>query len=415
MFNKIENRYSSRQLKVVCLGLLFVSICLSSCFNKGERQGLYPVLDFNENYPEREFSLDDAGWDYIPLETTPEALADRDFNLRYVSDSRIVGINRSRGDVLIFGRDGKVISSFNNRGSSGIDYQSLRLFVYDEVNKEIFIADALSLNRCVVYSEDGQFLRQFYFPEGSWIGDLYNFNDTTLLAYNGFRPASSDSDDEALKTNQKTPYVFISKKDGSFISRVDLSFPERLSDAYVEFPLENTMRQIRIGYSHRREKYDDEFVIADFSSDTIYLLTQDKNLKPLFVRKPSVFSRTQFHTIVLPHFKTDKHLFIYALTYNMPRVVELTERGENTSEAMEMPEFVLDLQTGEFFKPKGKFPAGRRYLEAPANTSVELIGADWLVERLKAGRLDGKLKQVAETLKEEDNPVVQIYDNVKID
>ena len=41
--------------------------------------------------------------------------------------------------------------------------------------------------------------------------------------------------------------------------------------------------------------------------------------------------------------------------------------------------------------------------DAPKNTYVDIIHADFLVDRLKNGKLIGKLKQVAETLKEEDN------------
>ena len=393
--------------------VLFVVFVLSSCFNNNKQQGLYPVFDVNKNYPEKEFVMDDADWEYIPLETTPEVLADRDFMLQYVSDSLLVGTNRSRGDVFVFDRNGKVISFFNHLGNGGIDYQSIRAFAYDEVNKEIFIADVLSKKRCVVYSEDGKFLRQFNFPDGSWIGAIYNFNDTTLFAYNELRPAIGESDSEEFQFNQQLPYVFLSKKDGSFISRLDLSFSERLSDRHITYTSNDVMRAIGIGYNTKKVKYGEEFIISDRSSDTVFLLTQDKNLKPLFVRTPSVFAKSQYHTVMSVHFKTEKYLFFVTITYDLPRVIELQDKGQNTQEAIQMKHFALDLHTGDFFMPVGEYPIGED-IDAPAYTVVSWRTSDFLIERLEAGRLDGKWKQIAQTIKEEDNPVVEIY-KVKID
>lgn len=63
---------------------------------------------------------------------------------------------------------------------------------------------------------------------------------------------------------------------------------------------------------------------------------------------------------------------------------------------------MFDLYTGEVFKPVGREPVGVM-TDAPKNTYVDIIHADFLVDRLKNRKLIGKLKQVAETLKEEDN------------
>ena len=281
------------------LGILF---CLCGCCNT--QQSLLPVVDLTQTYPEKEFVVDDADVEYIPLETTTEVLADRDFRVVYLSDKRIVGINRQRGDIFVFSRDGKTISFFNNKGNSGIDYQSITSIVFDEANKEIFVADQLSRNRCVVFSEDGKFLRQFNFPANSWIKDLYNFDDNTLLAYNQDRLRTLDDD-----INQKIPYVFLSKSDGSIISRVNLSFHKRISDTQITNDSSIGMTGITIITNNRNSKFGDEFVIADRSSDTIFLLKKDKKLTPLFVRTPSVLNNENQLIVMSVHYKTDKYLF----------------------------------------------------------------------------------------------------------
>jgi len=69
---------------------------------------------------------------------------------------------------------------------------------------------------------------------------------------------------------------------------------------------------------------------------------------------------------------------------------------------------VLNLHTAQVFNvERDQVPRGGT-IDTPQNTAVRSIQADILVERLENGELDGKLKQIAETIDEEDNPVVEI-------
>ena len=96
--------------------ILFIISCLSGCFNSDlktyQQQGIV-VIDLTKKNPDKEFFVDDADVEYIPLETTTEVLADGDFIIKYVSNRRIVATNNTRGDIFIFGRDGKIISHLN--------------------------------------------------------------------------------------------------------------------------------------------------------------------------------------------------------------------------------------------------------------------------------------------------------------
>jgi len=360
-------------------------------------QGL-PVIDLTKNYPEKEFVADDVDKEYIPLETTKEVLAEAAFRIDYVSDKRIVGTNLTRGDVFIFGRDGKIISYFNKKGQSGMEYLSIMSLVFDEKNQEIFIADYLSKNQCLVYSTNGKFLRKFNFPDGSWVVDICNFNDETLLVYNGHRQDWNDKGN----INQIKPYVFLSKKDGSVVSRLDLSFPKRMSDKYNLKIDDKNVRQIAIGMTHNA-KFGQEFVIADRSCDTVFLLKQDKKLTPLFVRTPSCFNENKLVTMGID-FKTDKFLFFGALTYNWSEIIAQEKRGQQVS-LPPAKDFAYNLQTGEIFTVT-RGPSGIG--DAPKNTAVRGIRADRLVKDLKDGKLKGKLEQVAKSVNEDDNPVIEI-------
>ena len=378
-------------------------IFLHGCFNNKpkEHQG-FPIVDLTKKYPEMDFFVDDADKEFIQLETTNEVLADQDFSIEYVSDERIVGVNRNRGDIFIFGSDGKVISHFNSKGNSGIDYQCLQSIVFDEKRQEIFVADDQSKKRCVVYSEKGKFIRQFYFPENSSITKLYNFDEQTLLAYNCYLHFGDIFD----IIDQKMPYVFLSKNDGSIVSRVEISFHKRISDDFTLKLKDNVEVPLTLSTSII-VKYGQKFIIADRSSDTVFLMTQDKKLTPLYVRKPSVFDEKPL--FVIPNlFVTDRYLYFHTLPLSYDIWVELMSKYILKGLPTKYPiqHFAYDLQTSQVFN-LDRVPFFKN-VDASENTVVKQWLADELIEDLENGKLDGKLKMMAQNINEEDNPVIEI-------
>jgi len=386
--------------------LSVVACCLFShgCFNNNPKahQSL-PIVDLTKKYPEKDFLVDDDNIEYIPLETTNEALADEYFFIKYVSNDRIVAINGMRGDIFVFDREGKVVSFFNHKGNSGIDYYSISSLVFDENRKEIFVSD--HKNQCLVYSEEGKFLRQFYHPVNSDIGydNLYNFDNQTLFAYN--RHSKRRDADEI---NQVKPYVFLSKEDGSVISRLDVSFPERIPDDNRQIlGTNNEMVQVFTVATTNIVESGQEFIITDRSSDTVYFLTQEKKLTPLFVRTPSVFDTKRVIYLSVKN-KIDSYIFFSSCSYDFTKIKERLKEGLPYSHLFTTNNFVFDMQTGEIFTPV-HFLDTHLYASAPANTVIRSFKADRLTDWLEEGRLEGrKIKQVAQVLKEEDNPVVEI-------
>jgi hypothetical protein len=331
---------------------------------------------------------------------------DERFFINYVSDKRIVGNNWERGDIFIFDGDGKVISFFNHKGNSGIDYRHISALVFDERRKELFVLDAAS-NRCAVYSEDGKFLRQLNFPDSSSIAfnGLYNFDEKTLLAYNRHLPRW-----DADGINQRMPYVFLSKEDASVVSRVDLTFSERISDETRHIDTNQGMRRVFSVGTNNIVKYGQEFIIADRSSDTVYLLTQDKKITPLFVRTPSVFDTDKIIYLSV-HFRTDRYVFFGTSSYDFTQVRARIIDGQSFEHLFTTNSFAYDLHTGQIFTPVHS-PRFAYMVDAPENTNVRWFSAGRLLDWLEEGRLDGrKLKQIAQAISEEKdevNPVIEI-------
>ena len=387
---------------------IFIGVCvcfvLCGCVDTHQKKTTLsnqeiPVIDLTKDYPEKEFVADEADKEYVVLETTDEVLAANDFSIKYVSDQRIVGMNFTRGDIFIFDGNGKVVSSFNHKGGSNNEYTYLFSVVFDEKAKEVFVSDMPNKNRCLVYSEDGKYLRQFNYPDSSWVfGELYDFDAQTLLIYNEYRQELSIDE-----INQKTPYVFLSKKEGSVVSRLDdLSFAKRVSNRKPLNLGDRGMTMISVSI-HGNMKYGPEFIIADKSSDTVFVLTQDKKLTPLFVRTPTVFADENKLTLLAAYFKTDTYLFLNTLTYDWDEIIAQVNRGQM---GLSSKTFAYDLRTGQVYSVN-KVPSVS-IIDASGKAAVNWIGADRLIDRLEEGTLDGKLKQIAQKIDADDNPVVEI-------
>ena len=390
-----------RSLSLICkIGICFFLI--QGCVNGNQKnkttdsRNNLPVVDLTKDYTEKEFIADEENKKFIPLETSDQVLAGQYFSVKYLSDQRIVGVNGQLGDIFIFDGDGKIISYFNHKGNSNREYVSVMYPVFDEKNMELFIVD-VPKRRCLAYSEEGGFLRYFDFPEGFGIGALIDFDDQTLLAYNRYHEGQ-DADD----IHRKMPYLFLSKKDGSIVSHLDLAFPERRSEMIKagdrSYPISGAFAGSSI------VKIGKEIIIADISTDTVFLLSQDKTLTPLFVRKPSYIQGDKLVMMSIV-FKTESYLFIYSQTDDLNEMVKLfSGGGSRTLPPIRM--LALDLHTDQLYNVKGALIAN--CIDVHGKATVNWSDAFNLKRRLENGRLAGKLKQIAENIDEDDNPVVEI-------
>jgi len=374
-------------------------ICFLLSFGDANQTVKIPVVDLTKNYPEKEFVVDEADKKYVILETTDDVLADRSFSIKYTSDQRIIAINSRQGDIFIFNGAGKVVSFFNNKGGSSREYFSLQSIVYAEQNKEIFVLDRQDKNQCLVYSEDGKFVRKLNFPEESLISELLDFDEQTLLAY------TPSYERRNVDVFEKMPYMFISKKDGRILSHLDLSFPERISNTLRSQGGRSALNIYSMLHPNM-VKVGKEWIIANNSSDTVYLLTLDKKLTPLVVRTPTFIKDNKIVTMGV-YLKTEKYLFFTTQTDYLSEMFEKFTPGRGPVELSPSKDLALDLQTGELFIIKGitRFPC---LIDVSGKATVNSFGAYNLKNLLKDGKVEGKLKEIAQKIDEEDNPVVEI-------
>ena len=376
----------------------------SQVINPQSKTDNMPVIDLSKTYPKKEKLLRDmADIEYIPLETTDDVLLSDKTRLSYVSDKYIFINEIELGDMYVFNRSGKIFSHFNHKGQSGREYIMLRNdgrgVIFDEKNEEIFVCSYP--NSIQVYSLSGEYKRTLKINL-EYHSKVFNFDDESLLFYDDYHL------DRTNKSKPNTnPYSLISKIDGSLISVLDIYLPER-SSTYVTQSIEKDMSgQTKMTGSIMsfpfNMYYGQDFMIADISADTLYLLTQNKELTPLLTRKPS------------SHASDPKIIWVHLLTTD--KYIVLSKFPLVFSGGLRMPNLVYEIDTGEISELSILDYDVESHMErwgpfsSPAiakNMTAELIWPSAIIDAYKEKKLKGDVEKLAKTLDEDDNPLVRI-------
>nr|WP_321521997.1 6-bladed beta-propeller [uncultured Macellibacteroides sp.] len=351
-----------------------------------------PVIDFSKNYPTKDIRLQDiADTEYIPLETTSDILLSDNAELSFVSDNYILVCEPLLGDIFVFNRTGKIYSHFNHKGQSGQEYPWIRYAIFDERNEEIFVCN----QSIQVYSLKGKYKRTLKINTQKYESTVYNFDDKALLMYDDLNI------DPGLKFKTKRkPYRLMSKKDGSLISLLNIDLPKRYSTRIAKIE-KSSWRPIQM-YFPSNVHYGHDFMIADISSDTLCMLTQNKKITPVLVRKPSVHAsepRKVWTTLLT----TDKFMIIGAV------VLDFNSKGGK------FPAWIYEFKTGKIYKEDISDSESERgiwrIISSPAtakNMTAQLVQAPSIINAYKRKQLNGKVEKFIKTLREDDNPVLRI-------
>jgi len=359
-------------------------------------------IDITKEYPAKRISLQEiADIEYIQLEKKENIIPDR---IRYISDSIIIAIEYKRGDIITFSGDGKFISKFNKKGRSGEEYQSIGSIAYSPEDRELFITDYLLLHRIQVYSIDGLYRRTLNHPPGAWIKRIYNFDSETLLAY-------EDPDDNARKKDNEifTPYLFISKKDGSIVSKVNISFKkeDRISAIKVKSIDKYKNFQITIPQTNIVES-NGNYIIGDLSVDTIFMVKNDKSITPIVVKNRG--NNPDPNLLPFLVYKNDKYSFFTVIDFNLD-LDTLTNLNNPKIDSRSLLYNASDGQINEITLYNEDYPENDIDIDGIGTLSqkgyaVYSIEAYKLVDAYKKENLKGELKAIASKLTDDDNRVL---------
>ncbi len=368
---------------------------------RGSEEHSLPVVDITKEYPLKiVYAQDIAEVEYIPLETNDSTLVGGTAP-DAVSRNYIVWHN-NQGQVFVFNRQGKRLYSFNHRGGSHKEYNSIYAIVLDEERSEIYIEDYGVYTKILVYSLEGAFKRRLLLPEKLRPTSLQNFGQDSLFCYNSYY---MDTPRQQLNTSEvqlrENPYFFISKSTGE-ITPLRYRIPERITNM---LDISKDEDAIFIGYGANIEplvQNDPDILISEFSDDTIYSL-KDRILSPVMIKKPSAHKMVPPMMVAVDFF-TDKYIFIRALE----KIFDGTVPKQN--------DMVYDKHLNVFYQLVllNKDYSIKRSINGPLkghtalphNTGINVMVAEYLIRDYRAGKLKGELKQITSKLKEDDNPVL---------
>ena len=377
--------------------LAYCLICSYACTSQPQSTTGIPVVDFEKEYPQKDLLVsENADVEYVRLETTDEVLLDGLAGLYLsVTDRYIVTNNSKEGRIFVFNRQGKHLYNFMRKGNSGEEFMYAKKVRVDDKAEEIFVLDAR--NKVLVYTLDGKFKRVLDLPKDMRADDLWNYDDEWLLSYDNY-----NLDREGL-TCAEQPFFLISKKDGQ-VKRIGVNAKDRIGPRiYFEKNGQRGVMAVSMNYIY---KNGDEFVLSELGNDTVFML-KNGEISPLLVRTPGSKDKDVRSMMSAP-LKLGDYI----------EVVEAPKELKMESGKIETKSVYLNLKTGECFdlnlKDDVNFvePSAVRsseYVEAPKNHILSMPNTDRLFQWKEEGRLKGKLAEMVDEMKEDDNPILIIY------
>ena len=385
----------------ISAAILFVMFGFIGC-NESRRQseGLIIVDVTNTDYPIKELILQDfMDVEYIALETNDDFI-NQGF-VQSIGQKIIVvknGIND--GDIFIYKRKtGEAIRKFNHKGQGAEEYVAISGIVLDEDKHEMFVTDN-ETRKMFVYNLDGKYQRSFKFQKNAMYKKIYNFDKQNLICYN----FNSSNDGQS--------FAIISKQDGSITQEIQIPF-EEIKTIYI------TLRDEANDMTYGAAFYiypiipvsNNNWILVEPSSDTIYSYSTEYEMKPFLTRVPSIQSMNP-EVFLLPSVVTDRYCFM-----------EIVKKEYSFSTGKGFPSTFLmyDRQEKSIFRysvnnADYSYKNIVNMVLSPQSSDVAFyhkIEPSGLVDSYKKGELKGKLKEIASKLDPEDNPVIMLIKHKK--
>jgi|GEM_PF-6072600 len=153
-----------KQITTITTITTFLALLLSSCTTSTQPQKSVKVIDIASNLGnDGDIKLSDIAGQvsYIFLETRSDCLLSEDVSLS-VAEGKFILLNQGKV-FMVFSEDGKYIQNIGNAGKGPHEYLSAREYSINRKKREICVASIFT-DKMVVYSLDGQFLREFPIP-----------------------------------------------------------------------------------------------------------------------------------------------------------------------------------------------------------------------------------------------------------
>ena len=380
-------------MKKVSMISVIVLIAMAGCGGKKQTGNKdFITVDVSKSYSlKKELILQDfMDVEYIALETD-EGFINPCFVQDISKNFLLVNNPDDDGDIFVFDRTGRAIRKINHQGRGNEEYSNIVGITLDEENSEMYVNNHLA-RKILVYDLFGNFKRCLKQEEGegTFYTDIINYDSDHLIGF--------------AKTNKKGEFVIISKQDGSITQRIKFPFSEKNFDGIDD---ENP------GFFRQIVAYNGNWLLSEYSSDTVYTFMPDDMLRPFIVRTPSIQSMNPEIFLILRFFSNRYYFmetFYNDYDYDSEKTGFPTTHLLYDKQAKTFCEY--NVYHGDFSIKKEIDWSSLRYVNHEI-VSWQPLEAVRLVEYYKKGELKGKLKEIAATLSEESNPVIMLIKHQK--
>ena len=347
------------------------------------------VINVTKSYPKKELNLKDiVDIEYIPLETTNEFLCPG--NLKATVSDNLIAVTDPKGSaIILFDRTGKGLKNINKRGQGPGEYLMVSEIALDEDNNEMYVLDMI-LTQIFVYDLQGKFIRSFKFQDGYNAQSIRNFDREHLMCLGIYKPQ-----------DVKPPFFVISKKDGAFKEFIEIPRIKQISISSNQLGFRSTV--FPLSYV----PYRNNWMLSDYSSDSIFMFSLDFKLTPFIARTPPIHSMNP-EVVLRPTMFTDRYYFMEIEKYTSGEDV----RTQLVYDCMEKALFEFTIYNDDYPDKPFVIPRGTA-ITSNEVVSVSKFESFELVEAYKEGKLKGRLKEIASKSDDEDNPVLMLLKHKK--
>lgn len=379
-------------MKHFIIFLIFTTFCLGCKNNKSLKDNsqlaihndsvteleinIFPIIiDKEKNYENKNFfPLREVGnVEYIKLETNENCLIPNKLLFQGIClDEDNIFIS-THEQILRFDKKGKFINSIGKIGQGPKEILFLSDFKINERSKEVLILDQMS-KRILFYNYNGLFQKSILLEKYCSRFDIVE-NDI-ILCFN------------YLIVNHDQPIIFsISSISGKTLSDIVLGRKERTGS-----------KGLLTDYYTRNKVYNNKYINNTYLTDTIFCVDKETlKVEPRYIQIPPNTGIGEGNSTPFLLFETNKYANI--LIY---------DGGSDVKEK----HFIINKKTNEIYKGIfADYEKGTAVI--PINTNKDNILADLyevpgLKKLLSKGHLTGSLKEITESLDEEDNPILVI-------
>ena len=334
---------------------------------------IFPIyIDKDKEYEKKRLTIQEIGKvEYIKLETNDNCLISASFKLigLYLTDKEI--FLSTDNSILRFNKDGKFINSIGKRGQGPGEIKLLSDYIIDESKKEIYIWDGSTQN-LKSYTYNGVLKNAIRLE--TYGENLGTICDSLIICTNYF--------------GNNQPMAFLSSLNNGKTVKALLPSQTIKDETGLSMKFYNKYTENLL--------YNNKVIYQNFINDTIYTIDKkDFSVSLRYIQLPPNTGLDGKNSMPFVSFETDRYTYII-INKNPPL-------SHN---------FIIDKKENKIYRGFIGDTELRRSI-TPINTNkdnviADLYDASTLTDYLSKNQLRGSLKEIAETLNDEDNPVLMI-------